>query len=99
MDPASPWVVYLIRCRGDRLYCGVTTDLAARWSAHVAGKGAKFTRAFPPLALVAATRMAGRGEALSLEARIKRQRRPAKLATLRASGTPVDDAIVTAFTV
>lgn len=93
------WIVYLILCRGGRLYCGVTTDLASRWDAHVAGRGARFTRAFPPVAIVAATRVQGRGDALSLEARIKRQRRERKPSTLHASGTPLDDAAITAFTV
>ena len=98
MADQPAWVVYLMLCRGGRLYCGITTDLASRWAAHVAGKGARFTRAFPPVSIVAATRVAARGEALSLEAQVKRQRREAKRSTLLAAGTPLDDAVITAFT-
>lgn len=77
-DAGSPWVVYLLRCRGDRLYCGVTTDLDERFAAHAAGTGAKFTRAFPPIAIEASVVVAGRAEALRLEARIKRLPREQK---------------------
>ena len=72
MSPAGPWVVYLIRCRGGRLYCGITNDFAARWASHQAGKGARFTRAFPPEAVEMVVPVAGRSAALSLEARVKR---------------------------
>jgi len=43
-----PWYLYVIECKGDRLYTGITTDVDARFSAHKEGKGAKFTKAFPP---------------------------------------------------
>ena len=43
-----PWYLYVIECKGDRLYTGITTDIKARFSAHKEGKGAKFTKAFPP---------------------------------------------------
>ena len=43
------YFVYLIRCRGDTLYAGITTDLPRRMRQHrgeLPG-GAKYTR-FPP---------------------------------------------------
>lgn len=38
------WFVYVIRCQGDSLYIGITTDPKRRWRQHVSGKGAKYTR-------------------------------------------------------
>lgn len=83
------WVLYLLECRGERLYAGITNDLASRFAAHCAGKGARFTRAFPPLRIVAAARLPSRSLALKAEYALKRQRRAAKLAFLVACGAAV----------
>lgn len=66
-----PWFVYLLSCRGGRIYTGVTPDLVARMRKHRAGTGAKFTRAHPPESLLAAKRFASRGAALSMEHQMK----------------------------
>jgi len=83
------WVLYLLECRGERLYAGITNDLPARFAAHRAGKGARFTRAFPPLRIVAASRLASRSLALKAEVALKRQPRSGKLAFLATCGTPI----------
>jgi len=91
----QPWVLYLIECAGERLYAGITNDLAARFAAHRAGRGARFTKAFPPVRIVAACELASRSLALKAEHALKRQPRSAKLAFLAACGTPLtlgDDA-------
>ena len=80
--PLRTWWVYLLQCRGGRLYCGVTVDLDARWAAHVSGKGARFTRAFPPEAILASMKVEGQAEALRLERRIKRLPKGQKVAAL-----------------
>jgi putative endonuclease len=66
-----PWFVYLLLCRGDRIYAGVTPDLARRLGQHRAGTGARFTRSHPPDRLLAAKRFASRGAALSMEHQVK----------------------------
>ena len=43
------WYVYLIECRDGSVYTGIATDVARRFSEHAAGKGARYTRAHPPL--------------------------------------------------
>lgn len=68
----APWFVYLIECRNGAIYTGITPDVAARYTAHVQGKGAKYTRANPPVRLLAARAFASRGEAASMECAIKR---------------------------
>jgi putative endonuclease len=82
-------VLYLIECAGDRLYAGITTDLAARFAAHRAGRGARFTRAFPPLRIVAACALPSRSAALKAEHALKRQPRAVKRAFLARCGVPV----------
>lgn len=66
------WFVYLLECRGGRIYTGIATDVAARLAAHAAGKGARFTRAHPPQRLLAAFACADRGSASRAEAAVKR---------------------------
>lgn len=72
--------VYLLRCRDGSLYTGWTTDLARRLQVHAAGRGARYTRSRLPVALAASWEVAGRSEAMRLEARIKRLRRAEKIA-------------------
>lgn len=74
-----PYFVYILRCQGDRLYTGVTTDPERRFSEH-SGKasGAKFTRAFRPESIAALWKADARSDALKLEARIKKLKRAQK---------------------
>lgn len=80
-DTATPWYVYMLRCRSGKLYTGVTTDLERRWREHNGSKvGAKYTRADPPEALVYSETHADRSSACKREAAIKKLPRRAKLA-------------------
>ncbi len=69
---AKRWYVYLILCRGDRIYTGIAIDVAARYAQHLAGTGARYTRANPPLRLLARFVCANQSIAARLEAAIKR---------------------------
>lgn len=86
---AQPWVLYLLECAGERLYAGITNDLAARFAAHRAGRGARFTKAFPPVRIVAASALASRSLALKAEYALKQQPRSGKVAFLAECGTPL----------
>jgi putative endonuclease len=66
------WVVYLVRCADNSLYCGVSTDLKNRLIEHNSGKGAKYTRSRRPVDLVGIGPQMSKSEALKLEYRIKR---------------------------
>lgn len=79
----APWFVYMLECKGRRIYTGVTPDLAARFARHRAGKGGAFTRSFPPRRILATLRCASRGEALSTEHALKQLPRLEKLAWAR----------------
>lgn len=49
----SAWFVYLIECRDGSVYTGIATDVDRRYAQHLAGKGARYTRANPPVQLLA----------------------------------------------
>ena len=65
------WIVYLIRCSDESLYCGITNNLKNRLEAHNSGKGAKYTRSRRPVELVAASSEMTKSDALKLEYRVK----------------------------
>lgn len=65
------WYVYLLLCRGDAIYTGIAVDVNARYAQHVAGKGARYTRANPPRRLLARFACPDRSVASRLEAAIK----------------------------
>lgn len=69
---SKAYFVYLLECRGGRIYTGITTDVARRLKEHRGGRrGARFTRAHPPARLLAVKKVAGRPAALKLEAALK----------------------------
>ena len=83
----AAWVLYLLECRRGEAtvyYAGISNDLPRRLQAHRIGKGARFTRAHPPLALVATRAYPDRSSASKAEAALKklpRARKPAFFAT------------------
>ncbi len=68
----QPWFLYLIECTDGSIYTGITTDVRARFAAHQAGKGAKYTRSHPPLRLLASFELANRSLAAQAEFHVKR---------------------------
>ena len=73
------WYLYILRCKDDSLYTGITTDVEKRLEAHRSGKGAKYTRGRAPLELVYREECGDHSEALRREAEIKRLSREEKL--------------------
>ncbi len=74
------WYLYVLRCRGDTLYAGITTDVARRLAEHQAGKGARYTRAHLPVQLAAVWQFPDQSAALKAERRFKSLPRYAKAA-------------------
>jgi putative endonuclease len=64
--------VYLVLCRDNAIYTGIAIDVAARYAQHLAGTGARYTRANPPRRLLAKFLCPSQSEAGRLEAAIKR---------------------------
>ncbi|MEO3990332.1 GIY-YIG nuclease family protein [Pseudocitrobacter cyperus] len=65
------WFLYLIRTADDKLYTGITTDVARRFAQHQSGKGAKALRGKGELTLAFSGEVGERSLALRLEYRIK----------------------------
>ncbi len=77
---APPYWLYLLECEGGSYYAGVAIDVEQRFFLHVFGRGARYTRAHPPLRVLAAAQYASKGEALKAEYRLKQLPRGDKLA-------------------
>jgi len=66
------WYIYMIRCKGNVLYTGITTDVKRRFNEHQAGNGAKFLRGKAPLTLVYQQAVGTHSQALKLEIAFKK---------------------------
>lgn len=84
------WTVYMLRCGDGSLYTGCTNDLPRRVEAHQSGRGAKYTRSRPPVALVYREEAEDKSAALRREAAIKRLSRAKKLALIAKGGKTPD---------
>ena len=77
------WVVYLVRCSDNSLYCGISNDLKSRLVQHNSGKGAKYIRSRRPVDLVGISPEMTKSEALKLEYRIKQLPANKKISKLK----------------
>lgn len=71
-------MVYILCCRDNTLYTGITNDLQQRLTAHNSGTGAKYTRGRAPVQLIYAEKCADKSEASRREYQIKRLSRSEK---------------------
>ncbi len=78
-SPLKMWFIYIIRCKDNKLYTGITTDIERRIAEHNSGRGGRFTRFRIPVSLVYSEKARTRSAALKREAAIKSLRRTDKL--------------------
>jgi putative endonuclease len=83
----TPYWLYLLECEGGVYYAGVAIDVEQRFLQHVFGLGAKFTRARPPLRVLAAREYSNKGDALRAEFQLKALPRAEKLAFFAATAS------------
>lgn len=79
------WWVYLLACRDGRTYAGVAVDVPRRFRVHQSGKGSKFTRSNPPVAILGARMFADKVTAMRAEYALKQLSRSDKLAWAAAA--------------
>ena len=91
--PAQSWWVYLLACEDGRTYAGVAIDVPARFRVHRSGKGAKFTRANRPVAILGMRCFASRSEAQKAEHALKQLTVPQKLSWARDNPLSVNDSM------
>ncbi len=73
------WFLYLLECNNGAYYAGITNNLASRFTAHQSGKGARYTRANPPIRIIASKLYPDRSSASIAEAQLKNLPRNKKL--------------------
>ena len=83
--------VYILRCKDNTLYTGITDHIAKRLQAHNLGKGAKYTRGRGPVVLIYQEACADKPEALRREAAIKRLPRSKKLELIAMQEHPPEE--------
>ena len=89
-EAGPPYWLYLLECEGGSYYAGVALDVEQRFFLHVFGRGARYTRAHPPLRVVAAARYGSKGAALSAEYQLKQLPRANKLTFFAAGAAHAD---------
>lgn len=77
-DEEQIWYLYILRCGDNTLYTGITVDVEKRFAAHIAGRGAKYTRGRGPLELVYRERCGTHSDALKREWIVKSMNRHQK---------------------
>lgn len=76
------WCVYVLKCRNNYLYIGMTNNLEKRLKEHENGTGSKFVRSWRPFELAKVISCKDGKEARSLEYQLKKLKRDRKLETL-----------------
>ena len=79
MEKSADWFVYVLRCKDDTLYTGITDNLEKRIKLHNLGLGAKYTRGRGPVMLCYSETQPDKSAALRREYEIKQLSRNEKL--------------------
>jgi len=77
------WLVYLVRCSDNSIYCGITNNIGERVKAHNEGRGARYTKTRLPVTLLLTSRVMSRRDALRLEHQVKKQKANKKVDYLK----------------
>ena len=78
MVSTPKWVLYVLRCKDNSLYCGITNALTRRIGQHNAGKGARYTKGRGPVVLIKSWPAASLSAALKAERAFKALSKDAK---------------------
>ncbi|KKU46752.1 MAG: hypothetical protein UX64_C0002G0008 [Microgenomates group bacterium GW2011_GWC2_46_7] len=79
------YFVYMLLCEGGSYYLGTTNNIAKRFQAHLAGKGASYTRSHKPLKVVYQEELPDKGSALSREHTLKKLSHAQKVILISSS--------------
>ena len=73
------WYVYILLCRGNSYYIGITNNLERRFKDHQEGKGGAYTKSHKPIRLVYSEPHPDRSSALKREIQLKTWSRTKKV--------------------
>lgn len=76
------YYVYILLCRDNSLYTGITNNLKFRLEAHRQGKGSKYVRSRLPVKLIYSERYPDKSSAMKREMQIKGWGREEKIREL-----------------
>lgn len=76
------WCVYVLLCRKNYLYIGITNNLKKRMAAHEQGNGSKFVKSHRPFELIKIIYCVDSTEARKLEYSLKKLKRQDKFKEL-----------------
>jgi putative endonuclease len=73
------WFVYLLQCKDNSYYTGITNDLEKRMQKHILGTGSKYVKIKGFKKLLSSMKLKDKSQASKLEAFIKNLKRTEKL--------------------
>ena len=76
------WYVYILECKNNQLYIGLTDDICRRCEEHQKGRGARFTRLLGVRCLLYYEVFDDKQKAVAREAQLKRWSRVKKMALI-----------------
>ena len=87
----SDWYLYLIRCRDNTLYTGISTDVDRRFAQHQSEghSGSRYLKGRGPLSLVFKEKLGSRSLASKVEHRVKRMTKARKEKLIKVSGSAI----------
>ena len=87
----SDWYLYIIRCRDDTLYTGISTDVDRRFAQHQSEGhgGSRYLKGRGPLTLVFKEKLGSRSLASKVEHRVKRMPKARKEKLIKVSGSVI----------
>ena len=94
----SDWYLYIIKCRDDSLYTGITLDVDRRFRDHASqgSRCAKYLKGRSPLRLVFVERIGDKRVAHRVEKCVKQLNKSKKLALIRGT-LRLNDVILNAY--
>lgn len=80
------YYVYILLCKENSLYTGISTNPRQRFEDHKSGKGGKYTRSHKPLKIVYQEKHPTKSSALKRELEIKNWPKSAKITLINKPG-------------
>jgi predicted GIY-YIG superfamily endonuclease len=85
-EKAAAWLLYVLKCRDNTLYTGITTDISRRVRQHRSGTASRYTRSRLPVMLIFSEPCRNRAHALKKEYAMKQLSRKKKEEYIRDHG-------------
>ena len=76
------WFLYIVRCKDDKLYTGISNDVDKRVEAHNKGKGCRYTKYRCPVELVYQEECGTKSSATKREFKVKTFTKQKKLSLI-----------------